>query len=430
MHVESIYVDFISRKISTFTVITMINFGLKRILRLLESIGNPHVNTWKAVQVAGTNGKGSVCAYISSVVTEAGTKNGRFNSPHLIDRWDCIQINSKPIGQSLFERIEKFVRKANRDLRINATEFEMLTAIAYESFKQNNVKLAVVETGMGGRLDSTNVLQSSDVLATVITRIGLDHRDFLGDTLADIASHKAGIIKPGVPCIVDSSNNGEVLHVIRQEAIEKNSLLVMTGDSTYNPLGLAPPSTSPLLGAYQKSNLACAWSALYFVQQHFADSIKEQKLYRGIEKTQWPGRLQWVDINHCRVLLDGAHNPQSAALLDEYIDNNIRNRTQKTQKTAFIMAFTHGKQYNEIIDILMKPGDTVVCTQFGKIDGMPWISAENAGAIAELVKQKGAQAVIETDPIAALGHVEPNTVICGSLYLVGEVLRHLRATSA
>jgi folylpolyglutamate synthase/dihydrofolate synthase len=400
----------------------MINLGLKRIVKLLDSIGNPQLAGWSAVHVAGTNGKGSVCAYISSVINEANIPNARFNSPHLVDYWDCIQINGKPIDRSAFVEIEKRVVSANRDHNIGATSFEILTAIAYESFKRSNVEIAVVETGMGGRLDSTNVLNPDHVLATVITKIGLDHEGFLGGSLEEIASHKAGIIKSRVPCIVDGTNSQSVLDIVRKEANQKNSLLVMAGESSYFPLGLSPPH-SPLLGSYQASNLACAWNALHFVQRKYPQKMTEKVIEKGIQNTQWPGRLQWAKIGKVPVLLDGAHNPQSATLLNDFVTENIR--TNQTN-ILYIIAFTKGKDFSQIIDILVRPGDRVVCTQFGPVDGMPWIEPEDSHRIAEHVKLRGGTVTIAADPAEAVNYAEHNTVICGSLYLVGDVLRNLR----
>lgn len=400
----------------------MINLGLKRIIQLLNAIENPHLCGWMSVHVAGTNGKGSVCAYMSGVINEAKIANARFNSPHLVDQWDCIQVNGRAIDKEEFLRVDKYVRCADRDHNIGATPFEILTAVAYECFRRNQIEIAVVEAGMGGRLDSTNVLAATNVLATVITKIGLDHEGLLGKTLDEIAWHKAGIIKQNVPCIVDKTNSQKVVDVIKREALEKKSLIILAEDSSYFPFGMSPPA-SPLLGSYQTSNLACAWNALFFLQKRYSDRLTKSIVEKGIENTQWPGRLQWISIGSKSVLLDGAHNPQSAQLLDQYITETIR---PNQKNILFIMAFTQGKDYSRIIDILVKPGDRVICTQFGPVDGMPWISAQDCQIVAKYISSRGGHAILAFDPAEAIDQVETNTVICGSLYLIGNVLRNLR----
>ena len=190
----------------------MIKPGLARISQLLKNTALP----WKAIHVAGTNGKGSVCAYLSAMLNADNIPFGRFTSPHLIDRWDCIMINGKTVDRELFVSTEDKVEKYNKTQGIGASEFELLTATAFTLFSQEKVKIGVVEVGMGGTEDATNILQ--DPAVTVITKIGEDHQKFLGSTKQEITDHKAGILKPGVPCVVDSTNDQQVIARIQERA--------------------------------------------------------------------------------------------------------------------------------------------------------------------------------------------------------------------
>lgn len=193
----------------------MIRPGLERIALLLKGIHLP----WKAVHVAGTNGKGSICAYLSALFHLTNIRCGRFTSPHLIDRWDCITVDEKPIAESIFRSVEERVKERNERHEIDASEFELLTATAFEIFAQERVEVAVIECGLGGRLDATNVIETP--LVTVISKIGLDHQGLLGDTLKQIAFEKAGIIKTGATCVVDGTSNAEALAEIECIADEK-----------------------------------------------------------------------------------------------------------------------------------------------------------------------------------------------------------------
>ncbi|ANB11607.1 dihydrofolate synthase [Sugiyamaella lignohabitans] len=409
----------------------MIDLGLSRVIRLLTALGNPQL-TWKAVHVAGTNGKGSVCAYISSCITQAKISNGRFTSPHLVDRFDCISINGKPVVENLFLEVEKKVSEVNLENNIQATDFELLTAIAFEIFHRQKVDLAVIEVGLGGRLDATNVLPPSQTLCSIITKIGLDHQNFLGNTLSEIAREKAGIIKQAVPCILDATNEPEVIREVEKIVSQNNSKLILAHPLTNKTTGpfQVDPSTSPLLGSYQMSNLSCSLQALLEIQKHYP--LSDRIVQQGIKETQWPGRLQKVQLsNGFEVLLDGAHNNQAADLLAEYINNSVR--PSATSAITFIVAFSQGKDFKGILQRLVKPGDTVIATQFGAVDGMPWVAPCDPQEIA-------AVAYSFTDP--ANVHIEQSiqkglsraqqtpttssTVICGSLYLVADFVRATR----
>ncbi|KAG5367393.1 Dihydrofolate synthetase [Yarrowia sp. C11] len=264
----------------------MIELGLSRISRLLKLLGNPQ-NRFKAVHVAGTNGKGSICAYISSVLTVSHIKTGRFTSPHLAYVWDCITIDGKAVEKSDFLSAQAKISEVARNGKLEPTEFEMLTATAFELFKEHRVEIAVVEVGLGGRLDATNVLCPENVLVSVISRVGMDHEGFLGENLKAIAKEKAGIAKIGVPLILDGYNDPDAKLGVREVAEYVTEVTESSMDSYTSDFGLLEASMSPLKGAYQAENLAAAVDALEIVAQSYPQ-VQRQSVITGITATEWP----------------------------------------------------------------------------------------------------------------------------------------------
>lgn len=383
----------------------MIDLGLARVTRLLGELGNPQ-NCYKAFHVAGTNGKGSVVSYLSSILTYNGVKTGRFTSPFLVSEEDAICINNRPITRQLYNDVKKAVDALNTSKTIQATEFEREAATAFEVFRREKVDVAVIEVGLGGLLDATNVLAKENVLCTAITKIAFDHEGFLGNSLAQIAAQKAGIIKPGVPCVADGTNETEVLQVIKSVA-DKNSSLLFT------PVGL-PVGYSPrdiLEGEFQKSNAAVAIQAVSVAYPQFSRGM----IIEGLRNTTWPGRLQWIDLGNQRVLVDGAHNPSAAIELSKYVQEHIRPRSPITWVVAF------SKPCDSILAELVQPGDTVIATKFGHIATMPWITALDPEEICQ-VASKYTQNVKRVDNVKDV-YFNDSSVICGSLYLLGELYR-------
>lgn len=399
----------------------MIDLGLGRIARLLKLIDNPHLAGWKAVHVAGTNGKGSVCAYVSSCLHRANIVTGRFTSPHLVNKWDCITVNEKPISEDLFRQSEMMVSQANKSHNVGATEFELLTATAFDIFRKQKVEVAVVEVGLGGRLDSTNVLTPEHTLVTVITKVGLDHQNLLGSTLGQIGREKAGIIKHQVACVVDATNDKEVLDSVLEISQEQGSRLIFAEPDTL-PFNV-PSNATPLLGAYQLCNLSCALHALTTVSNTYPQ-LTDAAVLDGIRNTSWPGRLQWLELEggEKRVLLDGAHNKQASELLKQYIDSSVRKTDD--QSVTYVLAFSQGKDYADVLRTLLRPQDKVIVTSFGDVDGMPWVKPCPTAEVADAAESfTNSPVVQEQDPIKALHAAPDNSIICGSLYLVGHVLR-------
>jgi folylpolyglutamate synthase/dihydrofolate synthase len=403
----------------------MIELGLGRISRLIRHTPQ----SWKAVHVAGTNGKGTICAYMSAMLHASGVRCGRFTSPHLIDRWDCIAINENSVRESVFIEAEELVMNRNKSEGIGASEFELLTATAFEVFAKEKIEMGVIEVGLGGRLDATNAMEHKAV--TVISKIGLDHQSFLGNTIEEIAREKAGIMRPGVPCVLDKSNPASVRKVVEDYAREIGTDVILSSTESSFLDELSEKDFEP----HQWQNLACAYTAF-----HLAYTKIESPLHRllpAVQNINWPGRQQTIDIRSVTgrreiVLLDGAHNTQSAEALASYVDRRMRG---DGRKVTWVLAASQGKEMDGILKPLLHQGDCVAAVQFGGVEGMPWvlpmpsqdILAASTAAGVDVLQQYDAGADISgalrwAVTTAAGGPI----VIAGSLYLVSDVLRLLR----
>jgi dihydrofolate synthase len=442
----------------------MIQLGLARILRLVSR----HPPKWPAIHIAGTNGKGTVAAYVAGLLNRSGIRAGRFTSPHLIHRWDCIEVAGRAVGASFFLNVEQLIKRRDKKFPKNegdegpTSEFELLTATAFEIFNREKVQVAIIECGMGGARDATNVLGQPDlkwekrggVLCSVITRVGLDHQQFLGSTVEEIAREKAGVIKKGKPCFVDGENEKRVIDVVEEYAREvggegQKSLVHVVGTQALTlkeSKAFEEMCQAMDFEPHQKANLKTAVEVL----KHIKDNTRLGKFMHGtivtlisqVPTISWPGRLQQVYLEHitgrkARVLLDGAHNVQSALALANHVDRRWR---QKDKPVTWLVAFSEGKKIEEMIWRMIHRGDNVIATTFGLVDGMPWVKNIHPGKILSAAKRKGMD---HRDPIVteASGDTrsalklasdiakEGPLVIAGSLYLVSDVLRLLREVS-
>ena len=405
----------------------MIQLGLTRISRLLEHSSL----SWPAIHVAGTNGKGSVCAYASAMLrTQRLIKAGKFTSPHLIDRWDCIAIDERPIEERIFLEVERSVKAKNESCNIQATEFELLTATAFEIFSREQIDLGVIEVGMGGGLDATNILPNSSV--TVITKIGLDHQAFLGDTIEEIASHKAGIMKKGVPCIMDGTNPPSVLDVFRKHAHRVQAGPVIP----IRPMGHKVWDTFPQenFEDHQQVNICLAVEAVTTALSVYPFTYRSSReLLSGIPKAVLPGRLQKLSIKHITgrkspILLDGAHNVQSAEVLGNYVDKHLR---QSDQPVTWLVAFSKGKDIPKILSVLVRQGDIVLPTGFDSVDSMPWVQSAEREQIVHACRELSIP-LQQKDTVEHLDSIVANEsplVVTGSLYLVSDILRRVSLRS-
>ena len=399
-----------------------VNLGLSRIVDLLAKLGNPHHQV-PIIHVAGTNGKGSVCAYLSAVLTEAGYKTGRYTSPHLVNWTERICINEQPIESSKLCELILKVQAAINPEEESPTQFEVITAAAWLYFAQKQVDIAIIEVGLGGRLDATNVCDNP--LITVITSISREHWQQLGPTVAHIAKEKAGIIKPGCP-VVMGSLPADAEKVVQSRILElqcpiftpQPSRQINQNWAEYQKIESSEfiKYPLPLQGQIQLHNSALALAALEILQKQNWQ-ISEQAIIQGMAKTKWTGRMQWITWKSHKLLIDGAHNPASATVLRNYVDS------LNTKNITWVMGMLTTKDHGEIFHELLKPGD--------KLYLVP-VPDSNSADLAELAKL--ATSICPdlnfchtySDVLSALDAAfiatDNQVVLCGSLYLIGYFL--------
>lgn len=401
-----------------------VHLGLSRIVKLLANLGNPHHQV-PVIHVAGTNGKGSVCAYLSSILTEAGYRTGRYISPHLINWTERICVNEQPISSTDFCQLILKIQTAIDSEAESPTQFEVITAAAWLYFAQQQVDIAVIEVGLGGRLDATNVCSSP--LMTIITSISKDHCQQLGATIADIAREKAGILKAGCPVIMGMLPV-DAEQVVRSRALEISSPIfapesahhIATGWAEYQKIlnSETIKYPLPLAGQIQLTNSAIALAALEILQTK-GWLISESAIINGITKTKWPGRMQWVNWNQHQLLIDGAHNPGSAKVLRDYVDS----LTPIPKPVSWVMGMLWTKEHQDIFSALLQPTDKLYLVP------VPDSDYADTGELAKLA--------IEICPGLSFCNTYPDlfsaletvfnspdnlVVLCGSLYLIGYFL--------
>ncbi len=397
-----------------------VHLGLERIKQLLEKLDNPHQKV-PIIHVAGTNGKGSVCAYLSSVLTEAGYRVGRYTSPHLIDWTERICINQKPISAiELQEYLERTIA-ATQNQTETPTQFEIITAAAWLYFAAQKADIAVIETGLGGRLDATNVCDNP--LASVITSISLEHWQILGPTVADIAGEKAGILKANCPAVIGELP--ESARIVIEKRIQeldcattwvKPAIDLGQGLAEYqlNQNAVKIKYQLPLLGKIQLMNSAIAIATIEILQNR-GWQISQTAIENGIAKTQWPGRLQQTTWKNQTILIDGAHNPAAAIALREYVDNF--NSSQPP--INWVIGILATKDCDDILKALLKKGDRLYLVPVpDKNSSTPTELAALAQNICPELTFCQTFPDLKTALDAAVAD-ENLTVLCGSLYLVG-----------
>jgi dihydrofolate synthase/folylpolyglutamate synthase len=377
-----------------------IKLGLENTRRLLDECCS--VSTTKVIHVAGTNGKGSVCAMIDSICRAQGYRTGLFTSPHLVTFRERIRVNGEMISEDAIAGGLSAIRNLVADWDPHPTFFEVTTALALKYFFQAKLDLVVLETGIGGRLDATNAIQSD---VSVITQIDFDHQEWLGNTLAEIATEKAGIIKPGVP-VISAPQQADAEKVIRARAAECGSPVQFVNETYHR-------SPVVLRGEYQKQNAAVAIAAVQAAKTQFV----EKAIVRGLVSIDWPARFQMWDE---RTVIDGAHNPAAAHVLAE----TWREIFGK-QKATLVLAVLSDKNFRGICEALAPIADSVL---------LPRIRSERAAAPEELAKL--ASTITPPLPYSIaptvgealeLARAKPNPIlITGSLHFAGEVLAHLR----
>lgn len=363
-----------------------ISLGLDRMFKIMDLLGNPQ-DKLNCIHVAGTNGKGSVCAILSSILTCAGQKVGLYTSPHIFKYTERIQICGKPITDDDFVKyvfeISDLADKNNIDL----TEFEILTAVMFKYFYDNDVDVVVLETGLGGRFDATNIIKRN--LCSIITHVDFDHTERLGNTIDEIASEKAGIIKPNCPCIVFEGRE-----VYRDVTDELGSLLLMVAP-------FAPTTELALKGSYQQENLSLALAA---IEEVFPD-VPQAVIDEGLRRVKHPCRFQYIEDKN--LIIDGAHNPNGINSLSQSLDMYYPNTNRR-----FIFGCLKNKDYTKMVQSLFMQGDEIYFYHF---------KHQNSCPVQELQKVCPFESK-ELTPNTQIdfndGHLN---IICGSFYMISEL---------
>jgi dihydrofolate synthase/folylpolyglutamate synthase len=388
-------------------------FGLENTFKLAALAGNPQEKL-RFIHVAGTNGKGSTCAMLESIYRASGLRVGLFTSPHLVSFRERIQVNRQLISENevvrLVLELQPLLKQFSADH--HPTFFEVVVVMALKFFAEQKCDLVIWETGLGGRLDSTNIVTP---LASIITNIAFDHQQWLGDTLGEIAAEKAGIIKPGVP-VVTAADEPEALAVIEKVAREQSAPMIIVAQAS-RLQAAAGTAALPLAGEHQKTNAMLALATVKALQNKIP--VSHEAIQTGLSKVDWPGRLHLIERpNGQKILLDGAHNVAGANVLREALKKNF-----PAEGRVLILGVLQDKDWQHICETLSPLA--------ARIFTVP-VSSERTADANELAAACGAAnpfATISacTSLAEALEKLADDAfvIITGSLYLVGEALELL-----
>ncbi|MEW6235113.1 MAG: folylpolyglutamate synthase/dihydrofolate synthase family protein [Candidatus Omnitrophota bacterium] len=418
--------------------------NLKRCRQFLQRLGDPQKEI-RPIHVAGSDGKGSTCAMISAALQAMGFRVGLFVSPHLEHVRERISINGQWISEEDFARWTEFLRRRMEEMPPfpggYATFFELLTAMAFLYFREQRIDFSVIETGLGGRLDSTNVM---DPLVTAITHISLEHTEQLGDTLEKIADEKLGITRPNVPIVIGSQDAALLPHF--QRRLRKQQASVVFTDEGYRAVSLQNGRRYrtlsiekvesgekriiqiPLFGHYQLQNVLTAIAVLDLMQEEgIVPPLASRTLHRGLRRLHWPGRFEIVRrTGKATVLLDVAHTAKGAASLRLSLDEIFPHK-----KRTFVIGCLQGKKISEMLESLIRPQDAVILTQAPSPRGE---TIENILKAIDRLDWVAIHGRID-NPVDAFRYAEAMTkkngllIVTGSLYLVGEIRKSLREKS-
>ena len=391
-----------------------IKFGLENISRIVARLGHPE-RAFQSVHIAGTNGKGSVTAMVDATLRAAGHRSARYTSPHLVDLTERFVIDGRPVADAALADAIGDVRIAvdgllgDGGLDVQPTFFEVTTAIAFELFRRADVEVAVLEVGLGGRLDATNVVSPPELLVTAITSIAFDHQLYLGTTLREIAFEKAGIIKPGVPVVVGPLER-EAAAAIDEVAASRGAAVIRAAASDCDGMAIG------LAGLHQRSNAAVALRLLEQLDRRGV-AVPARAVAAGLAHAQWPGRLEVRRFADGReLLLDAAHNPAGAASLASYL------RAEGGPPRPLVFAAMRDKDVAGMFAALLPAVGSLVITR-----------ASNARAADPAWLEQQARTIAPALPIAIVPAVDEaldaawraatKIVVAGSIFLLGDVLK-------
>ncbi len=416
-----------------------IRLGLSRITRLLELLDLPQ-ERYRTIHVTGTNGKGSVSAMLESIIRRSGLHVGLYTSPHLFSYTERMQVNGQPISQQEFadclSTIRAYVEQMMAEGEECPTQFEVLTALAFFYFAMKQVDYAVIEVGLGGLLDSTNVIVPE---VSVITNVALEHADRCGGTLEGVAEHKAGIIKSGVPVVTAAT--GLPLEIIRQKAEEMNTDIFVAGEDfaaaatgfdlerhtqgfsfTSALLGIAEESFDVrLLGPHQVQNASLAVMTAELLH-NVELKVDNDTIREGLKLVDWGARFEQVNCEGREVILDGAHNPAGIKVLRESLDMYYPERER-----VFLLGILHDKDIAHMLETLLRPNDTVVVTppQSDRAEAVAELARQVSGRVCHVEAYENNEEAL--DRALELAGDKRLLVMCGSLYLVGGLRQSLLA---
>ncbi len=402
--------------------------GLDTMRELLKRMNDPQ-NRLHFIQVAGTNGKGSVTAFLSRILSQAGYSTGRYTSPAVFFPEEMIQTGCggelTPIGAADIDAGVKVLRRVSASMEADGlpvpTQFELETALAFWYFDRKGCKIAVIETGMGGDLDATNVVTTT--LCSILVSISEDHKKILGDTLEKIAAHKAGIVKPGKPAVL-MQQSSQVTETVKHICQVQNSPLVVTRPEHVQVLECSIEGMTldyedwkqvriQLAGTFQQDNVLTVLDTVSLLRQA-GFSISDQAVYQGLAQTRWPGRMEVLQRNPL-ILLDGAHNPDAAEKLAVSLENYFTN-----EQFLYIMGVLADKEYPKVIDRLAPTAAAFVTLTPANSRGLA--AQELAETIAARThKPAEAAGSIEAAVKTARSHsmAGEKIVVCGSLSFLG-----------
>ena len=383
-----------------------IKLGLERMEIILKAFNNPE-NSFECIHIAGTNGKGSTCAIIEKILLEDKRKViGKYTSPHLFSYTERISVDGENVSEVELNQIISLINKKDDELNLGLTEFEILTAAAFIYFKRKNVDIAILETGLGGRLDATNVIKKP--LISVITSISFDHKERLGDTIEKIAYEKAGILKNGSKCAFLKSNNG--FETLKNEAIKKGAILVEDDLDISVENNVAKINGEDfefnLNGDFQKENLKLALLAINSLDF----KIKKETIKNALKNVSWRFRMEKINYKGKNLLIDSCHNPDGARVLAEYLK-----KYEKNKKIKFIFGCLKNKEYEKILDTIYSPFYDFCFYEFNYPNALKYENLDK--------KYKNKIREIK-DPIFEIGQNDYELcVLAGSIYMLGKIFK-------